>query len=326
MDRSYASGAAGSAPAAPASPSIGYPTKGNAGAGTPATKPGEYWYYMITEEMLSVISEAGIAFDQTKIDQLLKAIRTVTPGVVGMARNVKMAVAAASASATLTADEIVVETALGGTAYRLAGFNKTINLATTGAGGMDTGAAPVSGYVAVYAIYNPTTKVSALLAVNATASAAPNVYGGANMPAGYTASGLVSVWPTNASSQFKVGYQVDRRVSFPQGGALSTSTSAGSYTALSISGLVPPNAKTINGNLQASNSITTSQQTSLYVAGDTAGTGSAVCVFAGGTSGGGAVVCPFSNVPVITSQTIYYLATTTAGTPAYSIYINGYMF
>jgi hypothetical protein len=80
--------------------------------------------------------------------------------------------------------------------------NKTVNLATTGAGGMDSGAAPNNGFVAIYAIYNPTTGASALLARNATAAAQPTVYGGANMPAGYTASALISVWPTNASGQF----------------------------------------------------------------------------------------------------------------------------
>jgi hypothetical protein len=113
-----------------------------------------------------------------------------------------MSVTAASATATLTADEIIVETALGGVRYCLPSFSKTINLATTGAGGMDTGTAPVSGYVAIYAIYNPTTGTAALLATRMRRRAQqPNVYGGASMPAGYTASALLAVWPTTASSQ-----------------------------------------------------------------------------------------------------------------------------
>ena len=48
-----------------------------------------------------------------------------------------MSIATASATATFTADEIIVETALGGTQYRLSSFNKTINLGVVGAGGMD---------------------------------------------------------------------------------------------------------------------------------------------------------------------------------------------
>ena len=64
---------------------------------------------------------------------------------------------------------------------------------------MDTGAVPASRFFGLYAIYNPVTGASALLAVNATSVLLPNVYGGASMPAGYTASALVSVWPTTAS-------------------------------------------------------------------------------------------------------------------------------
>ncbi len=76
MDRSYASGAAGSAPAAPASPSIGYPTAGNPGTGTPATKPGPYWYHQITEELLAIISAAGITPAQGTLTQLASAIQS----------------------------------------------------------------------------------------------------------------------------------------------------------------------------------------------------------------------------------------------------------
>jgi len=246
--------------------------------------------------------------------------------VVGSVRNLKMAVVAASSSATLTADEVVVETVLGGAPLRLANVNKTINLATTGAGGMDTGTAPVSGYVAIYAIYNPTTQTAALLGTNATSGVVSNVYGGANMPSGYTMSALVSVWPTNASSQFKVGNQLDRLITFALTSALSTGTSVGSYTSLSISGMVPPNAKTVNGSLQSANSISTSQSTSLYVASDTNGNGAVPCIFAGGTAGGGAVMCPYAGLPLLTAQTVYYTATATAGTPSYLIQVNGYTF
>ena len=56
MDRIYASGAAGSVPSVPASPSSGYPTAGNPGAGTPATKPGPYWYHMVMEELMTIIT------------------------------------------------------------------------------------------------------------------------------------------------------------------------------------------------------------------------------------------------------------------------------
>ncbi|CNC79856.1 MULTISPECIES: hypothetical protein [Yersinia] len=84
-------------------------------------------------------------------------------GVIGTSRNAKMSVTAASATVTFTADELIVQTALGGLQYKLSSFNKAINLATVGVGGMDIGTAPVSGFVALYAIYNPTTQASACL-------------------------------------------------------------------------------------------------------------------------------------------------------------------
>lgn len=76
MDRAYQSGAAVSAPSAPASPSTGYPTAGNPGSGTPATAPGPYWYHMIMEELMAVISAAGIEPAQGNLTQLLTALRS----------------------------------------------------------------------------------------------------------------------------------------------------------------------------------------------------------------------------------------------------------
>jgi hypothetical protein len=172
-------------------------------------------------------------------------------GVVGSARNLAMSVTAASATATLTADEIIVETALGGVRYCLANFSKTINLATTGAGGMDTGTAPVSGYVALYAIYNPTTGTAALLAQNANANRT-EVYSGANMPAGFTASALLGVAPTNASSQFQAGLLNGRRwiglenIVYNANGGVA-------LTSLSLASAIPINAKRCSGNITGSN-------------------------------------------------------------------------
>ncbi|EMH4120032.1 phage tail protein, partial [Yersinia enterocolitica] len=134
-------------------------------------------------------------------------------GVVGTARNARMSVTAPSATATFTAEELIVQAGLGWLQYKLAGFNKSVNLGITGAGGMDTGSAPANGFVALYVIYNPTTQGSALLAVNATSTVAPEVCMGV-MPAGYTASALVSVWGIT-SSLFRIGFQSDRYIAIP---------------------------------------------------------------------------------------------------------------
>lgn len=76
MDRTYLSGAAGSPPAVPGAPSSGYPTAGNPSTGTAATKPGPYWYHMIMEELLAVISAAGITPNQGTLTQLRDALRS----------------------------------------------------------------------------------------------------------------------------------------------------------------------------------------------------------------------------------------------------------
>jgi hypothetical protein len=234
-----------------------------------------------------------------------------------------MSVTASSASATMTADEIIVATALSGRTHRLASFNKTINLATTGAGGMDTGAAPASGYVAIYAIYNPTTQTAALLATNATSAKRPEVYGGANMPAGYTASALVSVWATSGSSQLLPGLQSDREIDVGQFGALSTSTQQASTTALSIAGAVPKNAKTVSGSHQIG-STTNSVSTGILTPTAQGGMGTQAVV--ANIPGAGNVTAIFSRLKISTPQTIYYSATATGGTMGYTINVSGYSF
>ncbi|HHH0670687.1 TPA: phage tail protein [Yersinia enterocolitica] len=164
-------------------------------------------------------------------------------GVVGTSRNAKMSVTAASSTATFTADELIVQTALGGLQHKLSSFSKTINLATTGVGGMDTGTVPANGFVALYAIYNPTTQISALLAVNASSVVAPEVYGGSNMPAGYTASALVAVLPV-ATSRFAPFIHQGRKVSIIGASILSGNSTPSSLAALTVSA-VPLNTTLI---------------------------------------------------------------------------------
>lgn len=289
------------------------------------------WGNAVTDEILAVLAAAGIVPDEAKFNQLALAVQALigaalvkSNAVVGSARNVKMTVAAASTTATLMADELVVSAALGGMAYRLGGFNKTINLATTGAGGMDTGAAPANGYVALYAIYNPTTGATALLGVNATSAAVPEVYGGANMPTGYADSALVSVWPTNAGGQFKIGSQRDRRVSFGDIIVLTSNVNAASPTSLSISAAAPQNAKSVSGSF-GSSSTSAGVSVDIIVGADANLSGAYRNNNYAGTSGQSAIV-PFGPLDLAAAQTIYYTATVGSGTPTHRVFINGYTF
>ncbi|MCS6499055.1 hypothetical protein NYD60_03400 [Burkholderia thailandensis] len=300
-----------------------------------ATTPSGTASVSLVIALLSGLSASafGITFRRCKVEAAAApslysqeaSIATLAGGMpaVGSARNLSMSVGTAGASATLTADEIIVESALGGVAYKLANFNKTINLATTGAGGMDTGSAPVSGYVALYAIYNPTTGASALLARNATSAVQPNVYGGANMPSGYTASALVSVWPTNGSGQFIVGAQVDRAISIPSVTVLTTSTTQASPTALSISGAVPPNARKVSGTMSVSSTSSTPNSSIIVYA---ASTGVGIQGLNNSVSASGGISTNYKDLPITVSQTLYYTATSSAGTPTFTMGVASYEF
>lgn len=257
----------------------------------------------------------------TLLANLIAAVSASVPGVVGQVRNLSMSVTAASATATLTADEIIVESALGGLRYCLASFSKTINLATTGAGGMDTGTAPVSGFVALYAIYNPTTQTSALLATNA-ATLQPNVYGGANMPAGYTASALISAWPTNASRQFLVGNQLDRSVRLAVVSVVSSGTIIATPTAFSLAAVVPMNAKAVKiGGTLAGTVSGASKQISVF--------SSAQAVDLGYTLGHGVVGVVTQGSQMVsmpTPQTVYLSFPNNTDSASYGILTIGYDF
>jgi hypothetical protein len=243
-------------------------------------------------------------------------------GVVGSARNLVMNVATASATATLTADEIIVETALGGVRYCLPSFSQTINLATTGAGGMDAGTAPASGFVALYAIYNPTTKAAALLATNATTAAAPSIYSGANMPSGYTASALISVWGTNGSGQFVIGRQADRKIWTSNIQVLSSTSGSASNASASLSAAVPLNAKSFDGLASLSNTstlgmlITITPSTANAVGAKSIGQ----YVFAGNSN-----TQTFNDFPILSPQSLWY-STSSGGSPTFVVNSLAYTF
>ncbi|WP_145584984.1 tail fiber protein [Yersinia intermedia] len=244
-------------------------------------------------------------------------------GIVGTARNAKMSIPAASVAATFTADELIVQTGWGGRQYKLSGFNRAINLATAGSGGMDTGTAPAAGYVALYAIYNPTSGATAMLAVNATSAPAPEVYGGANMPAGYTASALVSVWGTS-SGQFVVGHQIGRHVGIISNQLYSTAGSVLGYSGISLATAVPPNGKKANMQIVASQT-TPNSVIQLYLASTAEGVG-AIYVNASANSSSATTTSTnsgYAELDIIGVQTLYFkMANAVAAT--YTFICGGY--
>ncbi|EPT3159218.1 phage tail protein [Yersinia enterocolitica] len=229
-------------------------------------------------------------------------------GVVGTARNARMSVTAPSATATFTAEELIVQAGLGWLQYKLAGFNKSVNLGITGAGGMDTGSAPANGFVALYVIYNPTTQGSALLAVNATSTVAPEVCMGV-MPAGYTASALVSVWGIT-SSLFRIGFQSNRHIAIPTTNIYSVSGGTTTQTVLGVSPVAPPNAKQIDIVLTANETVA-GNSVALNIASSTSGIGQ----FGAVSTVTGQTAITTGTLALIESQRLYFsMSNTNPGT------------
>lgn len=253
----------------------------------------------------------------------------IESAINGNFRNLKCSITTASATATFTADQVVVGTSLSGVSQRLNSYSQALNLATNGAGGMDTGTAPTSGFVSIYAIakVDGTTSVLACAVATSTAS----IYGGGNMPSGYTYSALLGILPTDGSHIFKPGFLIDRRWNYQTAvNILSGVTGNATLASQSISAAVPTVARYADVWL----SYNATSKAMYAVAGDGTGSGSGVQVafFAATTTAaipGGAVnagiSATFKDIPIITSQTIYWMDAATAGSasrmdiPAYTV-------
>lgn len=144
-----------------------------------------------------------------------------------VATNIAATLASPAASITITADQVQVSASLTGSTYRLANYNQTLNTSTTGAGGMDTGALPSSGTIGIYAIYNPVAPATSILGM--TCSPCTEVYGGGNMPAGYTASALIAEWPTNGTPLLTAGL-IQRPLGYANCFPVVTALTSGSGT------------------------------------------------------------------------------------------------
>jgi hypothetical protein len=240
--------------------------------------------------------------------------------VVGSARGARMSVPVASATATFIADGVILEDAAG-RSYRLKNFNELINLAAAvkGLGAMDVGAVPVNGYVAFYALYNPVTKLRGIMAVNATASAAPNLCAGV-IPAGYSASARLTVVPTDASGLIKPLWVEGSKVTI---GTISAYNGPGplSATPLSLAGAVPLNAINADGFFSIGSTANGTISFDMY--GSTSGLGlkrNTASVLAAGTC-----TQNFENFQLMTPQLAYLSASnSTGGTPTYGLNITGY--
>lgn len=248
--------------------------------------------------------------------------------VVGSTRNARISLSGPSSTATFTADEVVLKSSLGNTVRTLSGISKIINMASVGLGGMDTGTSPLNGSVAIYLVYNPSTALSAtnpaLLARNSTAGPLPEVYTGANMPAGYTMSALVTSWRTNGAGALVQGEQTDRVVNCFTTQPLSSAIQQVTYVPLSLTASVPSNAKTISGVLAIGSSSVNATST-LALASASSGSGE-IQVGISNAPANLNSYASFSSLIMQAPQTIYYKLVSTGTISVGNVYISGYTF
>lgn len=278
-------------------------------------------------------SPTRVTGDGTNIAQLPENISPATQsqhavqqvqavGLAGDSRNLLAVLGTAGKSVSFTFDEAFVKSSLGGPGYVVTGTGGlTINTAGTGAGGMDTGTPVVTGYVAVYLIVNTSTGAKALLAQNEPSGGATTIYGGANMPSGYTASGLLSCLATDSSGNFKAFTQINRDIGIAQTTyVLSVNASP---TLISIATAVPKTAKSCDGNLVVGSSSAGSNVGVVLQSTSSAGNSktiaaSAVLGAAGGQNSS------FANLPILTAQSIWYTSSNTLGTASLITTVTNY--
>lgn len=253
---------------------------------------------------------------------------TKLPAAVGYALKAKMSVAVAGATGTFTADAVVVGQTLTGTYYELGNYSQACNLSTTGAGGMDSGAAPASGYVSLYAIAKADGTTN-ILACNVT-TASGSIYSGGSMPTGYIYSALLGIWPTNGSSQFVVGLILDRKFYYGAGANIFVNTNAStSLTSQSLATGVPAAARAADIFLGANTGANTRAQ--FAVAANATGlAGVAATVYFPNSErnplNGSAysLVAAFPDVPLVTAQTVFWADGVAGNGAVYAMYAAAY--
>jgi hypothetical protein len=236
-------------------------------------------------------------------------------GIIGTSRGVSANQTTAAAALLVAITEVQMQTALGQNGalkYTTGSFSLTLNVANTGVNGMDFAGAPASGFVGVYAIFNPTTFTTALLGVNAGTGALPEIYANGGMPAGYTASALLFVVPTTAASLIDVCTVRDRRTNIAAKQIFSTSSAVSTPT-ITNNLAVPPNAKRCSGFMQVGNTAASSVNITLYA--NISSVGPKVLA---STLNASSIAAPFENLELTVAQRTYYTGTTSGGTATFA--------
>lgn len=203
---------------------------------------------------------------------------------------------ATNATATYTADELVLED-VDGNQVRIASFNKTANLAASGAGGLDTGSEASSTWYRVWAIAKADGTQSILLSTSTTIA-------GLTFPSGYSYAGRIGVVRNKGSSNLMDFDQIAGSVSIDQtqvlvSGTLTTPTSMNTL----METCIPPEARKFSGFAKISDSSTAGSN--IVIQPRASGNVGLVSIFNSAASAARAASCYFEML-MPTPQTAYY--------------------
>lgn len=123
------------------------------------------------------------------------------------------------ANVTVSGSVALVAPSTGFMAYVNAPGTVTINFATTGANGMDTGSLPTSAPVYIYGIYNPSTSTWAGLG-----TAISPLSGGPTLPSGYVYQVYLGEMMTDSNPHLRASYQTGKRVTYTSPPSVGTGT------------------------------------------------------------------------------------------------------
>ena len=174
----------------------------------------------------------------------------------------------------------------------------TINLASSGVNGLDTGAEAISTWYYAFVIYNPTTLTYASLC---SVSATPT------LPTDYTKYRCVGCFRNNASSNiikmYYEGYGSQRTVMYDDSIlSVVSNGSSTSFSSVSLVATLSPLSKVARLNLMCYN--ISGDRNIAYVSGSSTSTSGSAYNMAGNQQESSQVICPAP------SQTIYYKVTT----------------
>jgi hypothetical protein len=137
------------------------------------------------------------------------------------------------------------------------------------------------------------------------------------LPAGFTASALVAVVPTNANGQILPLLLQNRKVSIGVRAAIQTSSTA-VVAALSIASIVPSNAVSVGGNIGLNSSAVSNLIGQVFA--DANGLGEV------GVSTTGQAASGSFEVDLSVSQNLFYSLSSSLGTPIFDITLSNYRF